>query len=208
MRDCRATQRGFTLLEILVVLMITSLVSAILFQGLGSILMVRSTVASTVLNLRDMVLQRNIIMDPIRGIIPDHIRGAHIFRGTGQAMTGLTIRPLGESAGAPRPFELTFVYDASSNVTQLVYQGDGKLGPQLVASWPGNRGRFVYGDITGEWREVWPPPNATTRGVQTPWLVGVQTGLSEGELLLAYIATPHERRARLQDIGFGSNNSP
>ena len=34
MTSHRATQRGFTLLEVLVVLMITSLVSAILFQGL------------------------------------------------------------------------------------------------------------------------------------------------------------------------------
>ena len=209
MKDRRVAQQGFTLLEVLVVLMITSLVSGILFQSLGTVLAVRSTVASTVLNLRDLVLQRNIIMDPIRGIIPDHIRGTHKFQGDSHAMTGLTIRPLGESAGAPRPFQLAFQYDASSNVTRLVYQGDAAAGPQLVATWPGNSGRFLYGDITGEWREIWPPPNSTPQNtVQTPWLVGVQTGLSENELLLAYVASPHERRPRLEDIGFSSNNAP
>ncbi len=200
--------RGFTLLEMLVVLTITSLVSVILFQGLGTVLAVRSTVASTVLTLRDLVLQRNIIIDPIRGIIPDHIRGTHKFSGNGQSMTGLTIRPLGESSGAPRPFQLTFAFDSSTNMTRLIYQGDGTLGPQVVASWPGNRGQFVYGDINGQWLPMWPPPNATSQTVQTPWLVGVQTGLSENEILVAYVASPHERRPRMEDIGFSTSAAP
>src|SRR5689334_15080098 len=100
--------RGFTLLEVLVVLMITSMVSVILFQGLGSILAIRNSAGATVLDLRNLVLQRNIISDPIRGIIPDHARGEHIFAGDAHEMHGLTIRALGEAAGAPRPFDLSF----------------------------------------------------------------------------------------------------
>lgn len=199
---------GFTLLEVLVVLMITGMVAAILFQGLGNVLAIRSSVAGTVLDLRTTVLQRNIILDPVRGVIPDHNKGDHLFTGDGRTMRGITIRPLGESTGAPRPFELSFDYDSANDVTRLIYRTtDVNTDPQLVASWRGNQGQFAYHDINGGWHEAWPPPD-NPKAPQIPWLIGIQTGLESNGVLVAYLNSPHERILRMQDFGFGPADNP
>ena len=190
--------RGFTLLEVLVVLVITGMISAILIQGLGVTLNVRNSIAATILDLKSVVLNRNIIAEPVIGVIPDYPEKPYAFRGDRDAMQGLTIRSLDHQNGVPRPFRLYFQRDMAQNSTALIFQTEGQES-HVLGRWPGSSGFFAYHDLTGGWQEVWPPPR-DDRAPQTPWLVRINTGVPGSEEIVAFVASPHERRYRVQDI--------
>lgn len=193
------SRAGFTLLEALVVLAIAGLVAAVMIQGFGAVLAVRGSVAANVDDLRRVVLERSIITDPVIGIIPDYKDRPWVFQGGRQSLQGLTIRPLNGPAGAPRPFRLFFEYDRATNQTALRYAEDEGL-PQDLARWTGDVGAFAYRDISGEWVEAWPPPFDDT-APQTPWLVRIASGLETNPVMVAYVASPHERAYRIEDLG-------
>lgn len=189
--------RGFTLLEVLVVLVITGLISAMLIQGLSVMLNVRNSIASNILDLRSIILNRNIILQPLAGIIPDYVDRPHVFRGSRETMQGLTIRSIDQQNGVPRPFRLFFQRDGASGLSALVFQTEG-LQPHVLGVWEGPGGSFAYRDVTGAWQENWPPPNDNV-APQTPWLIQVNTGIPGSEEVFAFVASPHERRYRIQD---------
>ena len=190
--------RGFTLLEVLVVLVITGMISAILIQGLGVMLNVRNSIASTILDLKSIVLHRNIIADPVIGVIPDYPEKPNAFRGERDTMHGLTIRSPDSDTGVPRPFRLYFQRDAAKNMTALMYQTEGQEA-HAMGLWVGSGGSFAYRDLTGDWLNEWPPP-LNNQAPATPWLVQIKTGIPGSEEIVAFVASPHERRYRIQDV--------
>ena len=64
-RDQNPTARGFTLLEVLVVLVITALVSVVLMQGMGLVLGLRDNLGDKLLELDQLSLERNRIILPL-----------------------------------------------------------------------------------------------------------------------------------------------
>ena len=70
-RDQNPTARGFTLLEVLVVLVITALVSVVLMQGMGLVLGLRDNLGDKLLELDQLSLERNRIILPLEGLVPD-----------------------------------------------------------------------------------------------------------------------------------------
>lgn len=190
---------GFTLLEALVVLAIAGLVAAVMIQGLGMVLAVRGSVAANVDDQRRTVLERSIIAEPLIGIVPDYKDKPWVFKGGRQSLQGLTIRPLNGAAGAPRPFRMFFEYDRGRNQSALRYAEDEGQ-PQDLARWTGDVGAFAFRDISGDWVEAWPPP-FDDNAPQTPWLVRVSTGLEASPTIVAYVASPHERPYRIEDLG-------
>ncbi|MDX2221969.1 MAG: prepilin-type N-terminal cleavage/methylation domain-containing protein [Rhodospirillaceae bacterium] len=193
------TARGFTLLEALVVLAIAGLVAAVMIQGFGTVLAVRQSVAANVDDLRRVVLERNVIVDPLTGLIPDYKDAPGVFRGGRQSLEGLTIRPLNGPAGTPRPFRLSLEYDRARNETVLRYLEE-PMPSQDLARWPGDVGSFAYRDISGDWVEAW-PPLFDENAPQTPWLVRLSSGLASNPVMIAYVASPHERAFRIEDLG-------
>jgi len=192
------TARGFTLLEVLVVLVITGLVSAMLIQGLGVMLTVRNSLAANILDLRSVILNRNIILQPLAGIIPDYVDKPHVFRGSRDTMQGLTIRSIDQQDGVPLPFRLFFQRDPRNGLSALIFQTEG-LEAHVLGIWEGTSGSFAYRDVSGAWQENWPPPNDEV-APQTPWLIQVSTGIPGSEEVFAFVASPHERRYRIQDV--------
>lgn len=194
--------KGFTLFETLVVLVIASLMGAVLMQGFGIILATRLSVTNTISNLQDVVLNQNIAVDPLRGILPDYRNNPNTFRGQTRMLSGQTLRPLLSATGAPTAFKMTLDYDSSHNQTTLVYEEPGRSRAEL-AKWPGDSQSFKYRDLTGNWESVWPPPASTS---QTPWLIWIDTGPTLTPLI-ASLAGPHDRVTRLQDTPFGNGAS-
>lgn len=190
---------GFTLLEVIVVLVITGLVSALLIQGLGGLLATRLTVANAIDNLDALVMTRNIVLEPLRGIIPDQKDGPNEFRGQPRTLKGRTLRSLQSTAGAPVPFKMTLEFDQDRGVTVLTYEEPGRTATEL-ARWVGNMPEFKYRDLTGPWETNWPSPRSTT---QIPWLIFVDTGETLVPLI-AYVAGSHERVVRPQDLPFAT----
>lgn len=190
--------RGFTLLEAIVVLVITSLVAAVAIQGFGIVLGSRVSMAAAVDRMVPALLARNLVADPLSGIIPDYKERNFVFSGARQRLRGLTIRPLDGVAGAPRPFELRFAALSGGAGTALLYIND--QGREIeISRWSGTTGRFYYRDVSGAWLDQWPPPRDST-APQTPWLIRAETGQPDHPNIIAYVAGPHDRQFRIDDI--------
>ena len=195
----RITQAGFTLFEMIVVMVITSLMGAVLLQGFSIILGTRLSVTNTIANLQGLILNQNIPVDPLRGILPDYKNNPNQFRGQARTLTGQTLRPLLSPVGAPTPFRMTLDYNAGSDTTLLIYEEPGRPKAEL-AQWPGNSQTFKYRDVSGPWQSIWPPPASVS---QTPWLIWIDVGPTVTPLIAA-VTGPHDRVTRLEDSPFAS----
>jgi len=193
---------GFTLFEMIVVMVITSLMGAVLMQGFSLILAMRLSVTNTIENLQELILSQNVPIDPLRGILPDFKNGPNQFSGQARVMHGQTLRPLLSAAGAPTSFTMTLEYDIGGDTTVLVYAEPGRPKAEL-AQWRGNTITFKYRDLKGPWAQTWPQPESTS---QTPWLIWIDTG-PELALLIAAVSGTHGRVQRIQDSPF-SNTAP
>lgn len=203
MNVTKVTARGFTLFEMIVVIVITGLMAAVLMQGLGLVLRTRLSVTNTISDLQTVVIAQNIPVDPLRGVVPDYTNNPNTFQGQPRAISGQTLRPLLSPGGAPTPFKMTMEYDGGSNQTVLTYEEPGRPKTEL-ARWPGNQQSFKYRDVTGTWQPSWPPQASTS---QTPWLIWIDTGAIAAPLIAA-VSGPHDRVTRLEDSPFASAISP
>jgi len=198
----RHSALGFTLLETLVVLVITALVSVVLVQGMGLVLSARTSVESKLVDADQFILQRNVLLDPLRGVVPDYPDRPNIFSGQLRQVKGFTVKPLQERLGSPVGFIMTMDYDSSLDETFVTYREQGTE-PLVVARWPGNVGAFYYRDRIGEWNEAWPPAGMAADTVpQTPWLIRVEMGEGVPSSLIASVDGAHRRPYRLQDTPF------
>lgn len=198
----RARTAGFTLLEALVVLVITGLVSVVLVQGFGLLLSARTSVQDKIVAVDETVIEHSLFLEPLRGVVPDYPERPHIFAGEAQRLSGLTARPLQARAGTPVPFTLAISYDAGSDLSTLVYQEENAK-PFVVGSWPGKTGAFAYRDITGPWREAW-PPEGDAEASQTPWLIRIERGTGFPKNMVASVGGTHRRTLRFRDTPFGA----
>ncbi len=197
-------ESGFTLLEVLVVLVITSLISVVLIQGFSLILGARNSVQNKIVGLEQVVLKQNIFLEPLRGILPDYPNEPHIFHGEPQTVSGLTIRPLQSRVGTPVGFSMSMSYDSGRDETELIYQERG-FPSQSLGRWKGAEGTFRYRDRTGSWLETWPPnPDVP----QTPWLIQVDMGVGFPSSLIVSVNGPHQRALRIEDLPFRDNTQP
>lgn len=201
MRDRAA---GFTLLETLVVLVITSLVSVVLVQGFGLMLAARGSVETELVEADQFILQSSLVLEPLRGVVPDYVERPNVFAGAARTLHGLTVKPLRERPGSPVGFAMTLDYRTDSNETVVTYSEQGAA-PVILGRWRGNSGSFSYRDRTGGWTSAWPPAAVVTNdSVQTPWLIRVETGGDKPSSLIASVNGAHRRPARRMDTPFAT----
>jgi general secretion pathway protein J len=188
-------------MEVIVVLVITSLISVVLVQGLGLVLAARTSVQNKIVGIERLVMQRNIFLNPLRGILPDYPDRPHIFAGDARRIHGLTVRPLQSRIGTPVGFTLSMDYDTSRDQMVLTYQEQGTEARE-IGRWDGRQGAFAYRDRAGEWRDAWPSKDDPT-APQTPWLIRLSMGTSFPSTLIASVAGAHQRILRMQDTPMG-----
>ena len=198
-QSTRSACQGFTLLEVVVVLMISGLISVILMQGLSLVLESRLRVAGAIDNLGRTGVQASIMTSPLKGLLPDYADGPDVFFGDKKRIRGLTLTPLQGTSGAPTGFGMILDYDVVDNNTVLTYYERG-YDPLVIARWDGNQGEFSYRGRSGDWAEAWPPDRTDVK--QTPRSVMVQTGIKDTTYVIRVLA-PHDRVGRLQDGPFG-----
>jgi len=150
------SQRGFTLVEMLVVLLIVGMVSGLLFDGTAQLMGMQARLERQLTRLRGEALRADWLRQVVQGLQPDYEDGKQIFKGSPRGFSGLTTNALSAGYGAPEPFAVTLAHNAAQNSMLLGY-GNGRNASVLM-SWPGNRGRFLYLDDRGEAHEDWPPP--------------------------------------------------
>ena len=169
-----AALRGFTLMEMLVVLVITSLAAGLLMQASTQVLGLQARLNAQLDGLRGPALGADWLRQVVQGLQPDYSDGAHRFAGTARGFAGLTTNPLSGGYGGLEPFVLVLEYDAATDSTALRYAPGA--GPGVVAArmadalpaqgagaapvlmrWPGSAPRWRYWDDKGEPHEDWPP---------------------------------------------------
>jgi len=195
----RKGSAGFTLLEVIVVLVITSLVTTILMQGLSIVLGTKLRFSSVLSGIEERGLQQSIITSPLRGLIPDYDDGDSRFDGDDRRIRGLTLYPLQGISGAPTSFTLSIDYNSAEDATEITYLEQGYDALTLV-QWPGGIGEFSYRGREGQWFSNWPPVGDDF--LQAPRTIRIQTGLEQSNLFV-HVMGPETRPFRAQDSPLG-----
>lgn len=149
---------GFTLLEMLVVLVLVSLISMLLMQGLTFVFQLRTQFVNQINDLQQGALQEYWFRSSVRSLFPASKNSAYIFTGEKDHFAGLTMASLHEETGMPAPFQWTL--QPQQDKTILYYYPDLIKQPTSkwqIMEWFGHEGQFQYMDANGAWFEAWPP---------------------------------------------------
>jgi general secretion pathway protein J len=152
----RVRRNGFTLLEMLVVLIIVSLISSILFEALGQIYKLESRFGQHLAESQQGAMYNDWYRQVVQGLQNDYALGKDVFKGESASFTGVTTSPLSLDYGTPTAITLSMEYNGRDDVTDLLYQANDRK--TRLTSWPGRRStKFVYIDDKGEQHDTWPP---------------------------------------------------
>jgi prepilin-type N-terminal cleavage/methylation domain-containing protein len=152
-----ARSRGFTVLEVMVVLIIVGMVAVSLFQALERLNDVRGRL-SPFLSASDREgLVNSYFRNAVNQIVADKKLAKNVFAGNPVGFSGLTLTPLAGDPGGPGPFRWDLVYDAGQDRTTLRYTGFDQK-PLDLRGWRGNKVTFAYLSPDLTWLDSWPPP--------------------------------------------------
>ncbi len=146
--------RGFTLLEALVVLMISSLITLILLQIFLYLLNLNQRIVVQRDNQPIYFLQEMWFRQTTEAIIAQYtdIQSPYIFKGNAEQFSGMTIASLTHESGVPYGFSWQLVRE--NDKTILRYQDE--MGQNWdIMHWQGTVGEFHYIDYDGQSRNEW-----------------------------------------------------
>ncbi|MYG14519.1 MAG: hypothetical protein F4171_17250 [Gammaproteobacteria bacterium] len=146
---------GLSLLEMLVVLVLASLLSTLLVQGLGFFLSSSDTARRHASRAAEAHQQQHWFASSVRSMVP-YLDPQRAFAGDAASFAGVTLEPLGSEPGLPREVRWSIEPDGES----LRYAESGGSEAAAVA-WtvlraPGEALRFEYADRAGSWHPSWP----------------------------------------------------
>jgi len=147
---------GFTLMEILVVLVISSATSVVLFQALDRVNRLRGGVDGGLPAMQQNSMAAEWYRLTVRGLISSGSEGGRKFRGDAHEWEGMTINPLGEGAGIATPIRWKLLFEPADGLIHLIYLQDNR--PASILTWQGCKPAFVYFDPAGGRHDAWPPP--------------------------------------------------
>ncbi|NDY96324.1 PulJ/GspJ family protein [Wenzhouxiangella limi] len=152
-------QLGFTLLETLVALIIASLVSVLLMQGLTQALLLRDRVLDHVQFQREARLRYAWFDDTVSALIADLGRvERHRFTGGPNGFSGLSLAPLTDWPG--KPSMVHWQLESEGDLFHLYYQEGAPIIAsewQRAWSWYAQSAEFAYYDPQAGWQSQWPP---------------------------------------------------
>lgn len=170
--------RGFTLIEILVVLIITGFIVAILLQSLHQVFRLQTHFGSEIFNTQRGAMYTDWFRQSINSLMSVHEDSKQKFSGEQRQMSGLTLSPLDQESGALAPFIWRLEFDPRSGQTGLYYGDAGGKQPALpILAWQGNSGRFIYMDAENEAHDSWPP--FLGKWPQLPKAIYLESGAAE-----------------------------
>lgn len=152
----RSRQQGFSLLELIVVLLLVGLISTLLMQGFVYVAGVFQTVERRQQVWSQQLLQRNWLVESVRtltnGVAGPLAQGYH-FKGDAQGFSGLAVYGLSYSGGVARPVHVEWQLLNEQNILQLRYRElplrDSALLEKdanwyVMGRWPHAAGAFTY----------------------------------------------------------------
>ncbi len=177
----RIYSRGFTLLEMLVVLIIVGLAAGLLFEGSAQVMGMQSRLEGQLVQLRGTSMRADWLRQLVEGLQPDYQDGKNIFKGSARGFSGLSTNPLSGDYAGLEPFALVLAFDQAHGGVALRY-GDSPDAPVLM-SWQAGRAVLRYWDNQGVAHEDWPPPLGLWP--QLPFGIRVESGPVDAPWLIA-----------------------
>lgn len=187
---------GFTLIEILVVLIIVGMVSGILFQALQNAFQLQARFGVELLRAQQGQMATDWYRQCVQGLYPDYLDGASPFAGAERKFSGLSTRPLNDDSGAPTAVTWEIDDPDSDSVMVLSYR-DGR-GTTPVLSLRGTQARFRYLDEEQKPHERWPPELGKHKQLPTHIVLDVQ-GPYGKQSIVATPMGPVSPPVRVQD---------
>lgn len=154
----RHRQAGFTLLEMMVVLVLVGLISAMLMQGFVYVAGIYGSVERRQQQWQQQMLQRAWLKESVRSLtngVDGALAQSYFFQGDEQGFSGLALQGLSYAGGVGRPLRVQWLLerDAEQGVLYLRYRelklGQEQTGPDEnpwyeVGRWPQGQGQFSY----------------------------------------------------------------
>lgn len=197
--------KGFTLVEMLVALAITSLVMTLLMGAMYYILQVRQKLASEVYDGEVTIRTQAWFRQLVHGIVPLDSNLPDTFEGDAKGFRALIAPTLSVALeGAPEPVQLRL--ESGSKGVSLIYQASGPA--FAIATWPANSGHFEYVLRSGKTLDKWSPLEQVTD--HAPRAIALTLEMQDGykQYLFARVdAEPWVRRATAQPFFMSGTGS-
>lgn len=186
---------GFTIIEMLIVLVIVALISGILLFAFQRILDIRVRLAAFLEGTDVPTLIAGWFRGSVAGLLPDQQGGRDRFVGTARRFSGLSVAPIDSAPGVPVRITWELAYKAGSRRTELRYREQGRS-PMTVASWPGKLGGLSYCRADLACSNVWPP--AGGKAAELPALIRLEA--VKGTTYWPILAAPLAARDPLRTL--------
>lgn len=180
----RSNQTGFTLIEVLVVLIIVGMTSGVLFQALERAYRLQDRFGTELFNVQQGQMAADWYRQTVQGLHPDYPDGRNVFQGNEREFSGMTGNPLGDGYGAPTPITWKISNSQQNGTTALVYLEGTQETP--ILTWRGNQARFIYLDEQQTSHDSWPPP----LGLSTQLPKQIQLVAKDAGEIINIVASP------------------
>lgn len=180
---------GFTIIEVLVVLVIVAAISSILLFSFQRVLDIRIRLAAFLEGTDVPTLIAGWFRGSVEGLLPDKQGGADQFTGDARSFTGLSVSPIDGMAGVPTRISWELDFDPAAARTYLRYRSSDRT-PLTVASWPGDLGGLSYCGADFACSARWPPTGEGT--TQLPAVIRLDA--VKGTRFWPILATPQAAR--------------
>lgn len=188
---------GFTLIEVLVVMIMLAMIGGVLFQALERAYRLQERFGLTLFNVQQGQMVSDWYRQTVQGLHPDYPDGANVFQGKAQELTGLSTNPLNDDFGMPTPISWKLRTQPENGTTDLVYVDKKQETP--VLSWRAKEARFVYLDDRQTPHDTWPPRLGLFP--QLPTQIQIQTtDAGESVALVASPMGPTTAPLRIKDL--------
>ena len=150
----QARNRGFTLLEMMVVLVIVSLISVLLMQGFSFVMGLQERIRAQLTKVENLELKEQWFRVVTRSLIREDNAEEGVFEGDLEHFSGTTLQPLRNDVGLPTKIAWRLVYEGDRTILQY---SEGNDDPVTMLVLPNQRQNFKYLATDGEFHDVWPP---------------------------------------------------
>ena len=169
----RRAQRGLTLIEMLVVLVLVSLLGALLIQGTGYFLGRYAHVTRVHRDASLASLRQHWFVSTVQAMVASRV-ATRQFTGDTTTFEGTTLQPLAAESGLPVRVRWSISGDPGGD-TVVYTEGGGE--PWTVFTSGGGRLSFEYADAAGAWQSRWQAASdARERIPRTVRLVSTEGG--------------------------------
>lgn len=150
--------QGFTLLEMMVVLVIVSLISVLLMQGFSFVMGLQERIRAQLIKVENLELKEQWFRVVTRSLIREDNVDEGGFEGDLEHFSGTTLQPLRNDVGLPTKIAWRLVYEGDRTILQY---SEGNDDPVTMLVLHNQRQNFKYLAPDGVFHDVWPPDDNT-----------------------------------------------